>query len=126
MLNKAISILLIPLVLISVSGLIVFSEHCGMSKSHSCSLSVEKSCCCSKDLHNRCCHTTKFEIKKIEDPFCYSPQQVITASDVYIQTLCFKPTLPAVILLYNRSFYKISVPPEPPNSFPILYGSFLI
>ena len=127
MFKKAISILLIPVILVFSSGITVFAEHCGMRKTPTYSLSVEQSCCCSKEVHEKCCHQTKVEIKKIKDSFSTSSSTPLPL--IQFSSFIFPVSQSISIFSYFTAvndYTQDHAPTEPPLSYCLLFRSLLI
>ena len=127
MFKRAISILFIPVLLISTSGGTFYMEQCGMSKNPSYSFSEGKSCCCSKSMHDRCCKQSKVIIKKIADNYSSSA----SANIPLIKSLQFTlPLLPSVSLFdISVSSHVLAFDHAPPNaatSLSVQYRSLLL
>ena len=126
MLKRAISILLIPVLLVCTTGGVIYVEHCGMTKDPSYSLSEGQKCCCSKDVHERCCNQTKIVIKKTADHF--SSSSVVSVS---MANFLFFAVSPARVQMHTfescaNIYAQDHAPPDISVPFPILFRSLLI
>ncbi len=125
--KRVLSILLIPIVLICTSGGTIYMEHCGMSKNPSYSLSNEKSCCCSKTMHERCCNQEKIVIKKIDDHFSCTASASIhpLESAIFILPTLYIREISPQFIPYSI-YVNNHAPPNASAPLFVLYKSLLI
>lgn len=128
MFKKAISIFLIPIVLLCSTGFTIFADYCPMKKESTYSFAEDKPCCCTNSNgENNCCQSSKITIKKIENGYVSSQVQVtpqqfyfaVVEYPLFAEQLFSNPVFQG---LYIKKFH----PPDPPVSLSILYRSILI
>jgi hypothetical protein len=127
MLKKAFSLMMIILLLVFSTGFTVCIEHCGMRKTSLYSLSAEQGCCCSEEIHAKCCHQTKIEIKKIDADYYSVAGASLPTNEASLLLLSdLKPMTPAFLLFSEHVYYRDHAPPEPGVSSLILLRSLLL
>lgn len=124
--KRAISILLVPIVLICTSGGVFYMEKCGMSKNPTYSLSEGKQCCCSKAMHDKCCKQSKIVIKKIEDNYFSSASANIPLIKSLQFTLPVLPSLPMLDISVSSQVLAFDHAPPNSASLSVLYRSLLL
>ena len=126
MLKRIVAILLIPVLLVCSAGGVIYVEHCGMSKNPSYSFSEGQKCCCSKDVHERCCHQTTIVLKKTDHSFSSSATAVSNAQffSFLIPSCCIRLNTPE--FPYRNIYSRDHAPPNVSIPLPILFRSLLI
>lgn len=73
MLLKLLNLLIAGIIVLFSCGFTLVKENCGMRDKSSISLSAEKACCCSQEMHDRCCHQEHINFMKLNaDQFCHN------------------------------------------------------
>jgi hypothetical protein len=124
--RQLISLLLIPVTLLSASGLVVFTEHCGMREKTSYTLSDKQSCCCKKAVHDKCCKQNKHQVKKIDNPFQASSSHRFAGLPFHATISFSEWFFPEGSNSQYVSFHPLVEPPDTSIPFTVLHSCFLL
>lgn len=127
MFKKVITILFIPLFLLTTGGVILNSHFCKMRGSSDISFGInpEKSCCGNKAMQSGCC---KNEVKVIKITDDYSPSVKLKTEKENLFTIIIFPSVIAEVI--PRILFRVpnyhSPPPHSHVRLHILYRSILV